>query len=140
MSSNDAMNRYIRESRSTPSFGPDATPADINRAIREAAGYGPLPEPQQPAQPAAAEPAAYTPTRGELELLDSEPVPGVATVKQWESWCWQRDVLPRLDQAGRLPGERGYTPGTTGPNNPDGFDLLAAVTARRNRWKRRGQF
>jgi hypothetical protein len=146
MSNNDAMNRYIRESRSTPWFGPDATSADINAAIREAAGY-----PAAPPGPAArqhssgtAAPDPRTASRQLLaeaaaEVRDSEPIAGVDTEQAWDGWVYSRPVLPLLDADGRLPGERNYDPAASATVVGSGFDMDSAIDARRHRWKQLGR-
>jgi hypothetical protein len=132
MSSNDPMNDLIRNSRSYPTFDASTVSSDtINRALREAAGIDQ--PPPQPAQPTPQLPALGG---SDYHLADDEPLPA-AEPKEWERWIYRRRVISLLDQQGRLPGEAGYDRATTGPGNPDSFNMTAAVAARRNRWRQR---
>jgi hypothetical protein len=111
----------------------------INRSIREARG---LPGPDLDTDPDPGQPAP-TPDprtiRGRLlataasEIRSAEPTAGVDSEREWGSWAWSRRVAGLLDQNGRLPGERGYNPATTGPASQS-FHLGQAIDARRQRW------
>jgi uncharacterized protein YqcC (DUF446 family) len=144
MSSNDAMNQLIRTSRSAPTFDASASPETINAAIREAAGYPPM-EPQ----PRSRQSATSTPTSGTdprthtrqllavatAQLRDSEPLAGIASVREWDQWVYSRAVAPLLDQDGRLPGEHGYSPSEAASIIGADFDMDTAMAARRQRWQ-----
>jgi hypothetical protein len=132
------INEQLRAVRAR-SFSPDDADG-INRALREAAGFGPAPEPQQPTQ--QQQPGADPRTaRGRLlaeaaaGVRDSEPVPGLDPEAKWNEWIWSRPVVTLLDQQGRLPGERGFDAGSTGLAIGQAWDVEQAIDSRRRRWQ-----
>jgi hypothetical protein len=140
------INRQLREVRAR-SFSPDDS-AGINAAIREAAGRGPIRQPaadpdddddQQhtPGDPRTA--SRYLLAEAAEAVRDSEPVPGLDPEGKWDQWAHSRPVVTLLDQAGRLPGERGYRANTTGHAVGGGWDFQAAIDARKHRWQSLGR-
>jgi hypothetical protein len=121
------------------SFHPDDADG-INRALREAAGLGPAPEPQQPGrqqQPGADPRTASRHLLAEAAsgVRDAEPIPGVDAEAKWDEWIWSRPVVTLLDQQGRLPGERGFDAATTGMALQQAWDVEQAIDTRRHRWQ-----
>jgi hypothetical protein len=111
----------------------------INQALREAAGFGPAPEPQQQDQQQTG--ADRRTVRKHLlaeaasGVRDSEPIPGIDAEGKWNEWIWSRPVVSLLDQQGRLPGERGFDAGTTAMAIGQPWDVEAAIDARKQRWQ-----
>jgi hypothetical protein len=136
------INTQLRAVRAR-TFSPDDADG-INAAIREAAGYGPPVVNDDDDQDQA--PTADPRTASGRLLADAteavrngEPVPGVDAEAVWAEWAWSRPVVTLLDQDGRLPGERGYRAATTGTAVGSGWDVQAAIDARRDRWHATGR-
>jgi hypothetical protein len=124
----DAINQAIRATRGDPIdlSNPDA----VNQAIRRAAGRDP-----GPAAPERRAGARFT--RDEYRVRHGEPAPGHSTLADWNQWAWRR-ASGLLDQHGRLPGEDGYDPASSGRGDtPGGYDPVQAIVARKRRWRER---
>jgi hypothetical protein len=121
------INAQLREVRAR-TFSPEDA-AGINAALREAAGIEPAaqaaPTPEQPKLPSLG--------GSDYALKDDEPLP--VEPEKWDAFIHRRRVIRLLDRNGLLPGEPGYRLDTTGPVDPDHFDMAAAVEARRRRWR-----
>jgi hypothetical protein len=125
----DAINTTIRAARGDPVDFSD--PGAINAAIRRAAGRdpGPAAAPERPAG------ARFT--RDEYRVRHGEPAPGHSTLADWNQWAWRR-ASGLLDRHGRLPGEGGYDPASSGRSDTSGgYDPVQAIVARKRRWRDR---